>query len=74
MQMGDCNRVEETGRVSARDRRPVHGDFGFASLATSPLREPEPHAVAAKQQQPAVALTAELDDAWSRLKSKIDPS
>lgn len=63
-------RLEETGRVSARDRRPIHRDFGFASLAPSPLRDPQPQ----QSQEPVPALAAELDDAWSRLKSKIDPS
>ena len=69
----ELTRLEETGRVSARDRRPVHRDFGFASLAPSPLRAQE-QVTPATAQQPVVTITAELDDAWSRLKSKIDPS
>lgn len=62
-------RLEATGRVSAGDRRPIHLDFGFASIAPSPLSTAQPAA-----QEPVPTMAAELDDAWSRLKSKIDPS
>lgn len=69
-------RLEAAGRVRASDQRPVHADFGFASLAKSPLQQPQ----TSQQQsgspapQPAMAIAAELDDAWSRLKGRIDPS
>lgn len=60
--------LEAAGRVRASDQRPVHKDFGFASIAKSPLRQETP------APQPAMAIAAELDDAWSRLKGRIDPS
>lgn len=63
-------RLEAAGRVRASDQRPVHKEFGFASLAKSPLQQqPAPPA-----PQPAMAIAAELDDAWSRLKNRIEPS
>lgn len=55
--------LEEMGRISARDQREVHADFGFESITRE---EPS------TQTAPAGAeVTAQLDDAWSRLKRRI---
>ena len=69
-------RLEAAGRVRASDQRPVHREFGFAALAKSPLQQPpapQPQ-FAPPAPQPAMAIAAELDDAWSRLKNRIEPS
>lgn len=62
----ELTELEATGRVSARDQREVHTAFGFESIQ----RDPVPAGTTA----PAVQdVGAQLDDAWSRLKRKINP-
>ncbi|MGB0871886.1 MAG: hypothetical protein ACPGWS_00635 [Solirubrobacterales bacterium] len=76
----ELSQLEQAGRVSARDHRPVHKDFGFASIAPSPLSQPETSAAvsisspvsAEPAAQPTIA--GQIDDAWSRLKQRIEPN
>lgn len=57
--------LESVGRVTASGQRPVHAEFGFEEIK----RDPE---LAAAQPAPA-SVAASLDDAWSRLKRRINP-
>lgn len=61
----ELEQLERVGRVSARGQRQVHVDFGFSAMIDS---QP-PQAVA----QPVGSVAADLDDAFSRLKSRVDP-
>lgn len=76
----ELKKLEATGRITASDHRPVHGDFGFSSLAPSPLKTGEAQQQAAPAPEPAPApapaepVATNLDDAWSRLKQTINPS
>jgi hypothetical protein len=75
----ELKKLEATGRITASDHRPVHGDFGFSSLAPSPLKAAAAQQPAAPgpQQEPEPAqpeLAVNIDDAWSRLKQTINPS
>jgi hypothetical protein len=62
--------LEQVGRVTAQDRRPVHTEFGFEGVVPDSVREPEFDPVAAVG---GINLATDLDDAWSRLKRSINP-
>lgn len=75
----ELSQLEQAGRVSARDHRPVHKDFGFASIAPSPLSQPETSAAVsiaspASAPPPQPSIAGQIDDAWSRLKQRIEPN
>lgn len=62
--------LEQVGRVTAQDRRPVHTEFGFEGI--------EPDSAETQEYDPVAAvgginLATDLDDAWSRLKRSINP-
>lgn len=60
----ELEQLETVGRVTARDQRPVHTEFGFEEIP----RDPAPAAAPAGDN-----VAASLDDAWSRLKKRIKP-
>jgi hypothetical protein len=60
--------LEQVGRVTAEDHRPVHAEFGFDDVET--VSEPVVDPVAAIG---GINLATDLDDAWSRLKRSINP-
>ena len=60
--------LEQVGRVTAEDHRPVHAEFGFDDV--KPMSEPVVDPVAAIG---GINLATDLDDAWSRLKRSINP-
>ena len=63
--------LEQTGRVTASGRRPVHAEFGFEEIQRDDViqKDPEPGTVAAGPSD----LASDLDNAWSRLKRSINP-
>ena len=58
--------LEQMGRVTAQDHRPVHADFGFEAVGPDP--EYDPVALVG-----GLNVASDLDDAWSRLKRSINP-
>lgn len=68
----ELEQLEHVGRVSVRDRRAVHAGFGFGAI------EPDPERIGrqdtAEQRQPLAGghVATRLDDAWVRLKQRID--
>jgi hypothetical protein len=64
----ELQRLERSGRVTARGHRPVHAEFGFTSITSSQ----QPVASTAAADEAPVA--NRLDDAYSRLKRRIDPT
>ena len=60
--------LERTGRVTARDHRPVHGEFDFTAIPEAAGDADEPVPVGAPSD-----IATGLDDAWSRLKQRIAP-
>ncbi len=60
----ELEKLESVGRVSARGRREVHAAFGFSEM-TRAAKSDEP------AREPSVAQS--LDDAFSRLKSRVAP-
>jgi hypothetical protein len=60
----ELEQLESLGRVTARDQRPVHSEFGFDEIP----RDPQPASAPAGDN-----VAASLDDAWSRLKRRIKP-
>jgi hypothetical protein len=75
--------LEQVGRVTAEDHRPVHAEFGFGTVEPDPVRDDSVQddsvqdPVASAQDPVAVIgginLATDLDDAWSRLKRSINP-
>ncbi|MFT4049849.1 MAG: hypothetical protein QM648_08425 [Solirubrobacterales bacterium] len=61
----ELEQLETVGRVSARGQRPVHAEFGFAEMKRDDSRETE--------EPPAGNVAASLDDAFSRLKARVEP-
>lgn len=59
----ELEQLESVGRVTASGQRPVHAEFGFEAIQRDPETAPAPEA----------GVAASLDDAWSRLKSRINP-
>ena len=57
--------LEQVGRVTAEDHRPVHADFDFEGVEPDPAEDPV--AVIG-----GINLATDLDDAWSRLKRSIN--
>jgi hypothetical protein len=65
--------LERTGRVTARGRRPVHAEFGFATIepdetASTPARSDHRPTAPTEPDARRSELASSLDDAWSRLK------
>lgn len=58
--------LERMGRVTARDHRPVHTEFGFDAVQPDPAADP----VALVG---GLNVASDLDDAWSRLRRSINP-
>jgi hypothetical protein len=54
--------LEQVGRVTAEDHRPVHSEFGFEEVGPDPV-----------ELVGGINVTNDLDDAWSRLKRSINP-
>jgi hypothetical protein len=61
----ELEKLESLGRVSAHGHRPVHADFGFEGV--------EPEKQPAATGAPRNDVASNLDDAWSRLKQRINP-
>lgn len=73
----ELEHLEQSGRISLRGHRPVHAAFGFTEIAGSTASSQQPAASTQHERastQHDEPLARDLDAAFSRLKSTIEPS